>query len=144
MGSTQAKIPPGVFLHQLFKPSIDLPTEEKSEDKTGAVSETVPEAVMVIHPDWTMPILEYLWHDRLPEDRVEAERVQRRGWSYVIVGDELYRKGGHGILIKCVQPNEDKRLLKRNPCGNLWEPRGFPYPRWQSLSTGFLLADYSS
>jgi hypothetical protein len=72
MGSTQAKIPPGVFLHQLFKPSIDLPTEEKSEDKPGAVPETIPEAVMVIHPDWTTPILEYLWHDRLPDTTTDS------------------------------------------------------------------------
>lgn len=68
MGSTRAKIPPSVFHHQLFKPSIDLPIDEKSKDKPGAVPETVPEAVMVIHPDWTAPILEYLWHNRLPED----------------------------------------------------------------------------
>src|SRR5579859_8033725 len=51
MGSTRAKKPPGVFLHQLFKPSVDQLTDEQGEDPPEAMPEPVPEAVMTIHPN---------------------------------------------------------------------------------------------
>src|SRR5207253_9922633 len=96
MGSKRTPVPTGVFVQQLYQPTI-------SEEATEPVNKLIEAEVFTINPDWTTPYLNYLLHDELPEDRAEAERIARRSRRYVVVGgEELYRRGTSGILMRCI------------------------------------------
>src|SRR5881396_498350 len=60
--------------------------------------------------------------NELPEDRAEAERIARRSRRYVVVGgEELYRRGTSGILMRCISEEDGRKLLKEihsGICGN--------------------------
>src|SRR5438128_6025589 len=92
MGSKRTLVPTGVFVQQLYQPTI-------SEEATEPVNKPIEVEVLTVDPDWITPYLNYLLHDELPEDRAEAERIARRSRRYVVVGgEELYRRGTSGIL----------------------------------------------
>src|SRR5438105_12693812 len=106
MGSKRTPVPTGVFVQQLYQATI-------SEETTEPSNKPIEAEVLTINPDWTTPYLSYLLHDGLPEDRAEAERIARRSRSYVVVrGEELYRKGTSGILMRCISKEDGRRLLK--------------------------------
>src|SRR5438128_1001251 len=115
IGSRRTPAPTGVFVQQLYQPTI-------SEEATEPVNKPIEAEVLTIDPDWTTPYLSYLLHDELPEDRAEAERIARRSRRYVVFGGkELYRKGTFGILMRCISTEDGRRLLKEihsGICGN--------------------------
>src|SRR5204863_4330793 len=90
MGSKRTPVPTGIFVQQLYQPTI-------SEEATEPINKPIEAEVFTINPDWTTPYLNYLLHDELPEDRAEAKRIARRSWRYVVVGgEELYHRGTSG------------------------------------------------
>src|SRR5207253_1605523 len=96
MGSKRTPVPTGVFVQQLHQPSI-------SEKATEPVNKLIEAEVFTINPDWMTPYLNYLLRDELSEDRAEAERIALRSRRYVVVGgEELYRRGTSGILMRCI------------------------------------------
>src|SRR5437016_8022222 len=102
MGSRRTSVPTGVFVQQLYQPTI-------SEETTEPANKPIEAEVLIIDPDWTTPYLSYLLHDELPEDRAEAERIARRSRRYVVVeGKELYRKGTSGILMRCISKRSEE------------------------------------
>src|SRR5438105_1373762 len=106
IGSKRTPAPTGVFVQQLYQPTI-------SEEATEPVNKPIEAEVLTIDPDWTTPYLSYLLHDELPEDRAEAERIARRSRRYVVVGGkELYRKGTSDIHMRCISKEDGRRLLK--------------------------------
>lgn len=111
-GSSRAKVPCGVFVNKLSKPSI------KEQDEYSA---SLPE-VMVIEADWTQPLISYIKHEVLREDKAEAERIVRRRKLYTIVGTRLYKRSAHSsILMKCVSQAEGIGILEEihfGECGN--------------------------
>src|SRR5438128_11859710 len=119
MGSRRTPVPTGVFVQQLYQPTI-------SEETIEPANKPIEAEVLIIDPDWTTPYLSYLLRDELPEDRAEAERVARRSRRYVVVGGkELYRKGTSGILMRCI--SKDRQNPKRQA-----DPRSFPGPPGRS------------
>jgi hypothetical protein len=50
-------------------------------------------------PDWRFPIHEFLVERKLPFDQTEARRIARHAKAFVIIDDELYKRGAAGILI---------------------------------------------
>src|SRR5438105_1472214 len=115
MGSKWTPVPTGVFVQQLLQSTI-------SEEATEPVNKPIEAEVFTINPDWTTPYLNYLLHDELPEDRAEAERIARRSRRYVVVGgEELYRRGTSGILMRCISKEDGRKFLKEihsGICGN--------------------------
>nr|CAB3465618.1 unnamed protein product [Digitaria exilis] len=104
-GSSRAKVPCGVFVNKLSKPSI------KEQDEYSA---SLPE-VMVIEADWTQPLISYIKHEVLREDKAEAERIVRRRKLYTI------RSAHSSILMKCVSQAEGIGILEEihfGECGN--------------------------
>src|SRR6266540_6789152 len=100
IGSKRTLAPTGVFVQQLYQPTI-------SEKATEPANKPIEAEVFTINPDWTTPYLNYLLHDELPEDRAEAERIARRSRRYVIVGgEELYHRGTFGILMRCISEED--------------------------------------
>src|SRR5438046_5746633 len=115
MGSRRTPVPTGVFIQQLYQPTI-------SEETTEPANKPIEAEVLTINPDWTTPYLNYLLHDELPEDRAEAERIARRSRRYVVVGgEELYHIGTSSIPMRCISEEDGQKLLKEihsGICGN--------------------------
>ena len=52
--------------------------------------------------DWRTLYLDYLLHDILPVDKMEARRLTRRAKSFILVEGELYKQSHIGILQLCI------------------------------------------
>lgn len=48
------------------------------------------------------PILNFLIHDSLLGDQVEAKKVRRQAASYTVVGGELFKREFSSPLLKCL------------------------------------------
>ena len=70
--------------------------------------------------------MDYLLKDILPSDKTEARRLARRAKSYVIIGEELYRRSHTGILQRCIPIEQGRELLvdiHGGICGHHAAPR---------------------
>jgi ribonuclease HI len=80
LGSSRAMVPTGVFLQELYEPSISkalakaIKTAESSQE-TPPSNESITESpkVMKIHSDWCIPFMIYFRTGSLREDKVEHE-----------------------------------------------------------------------
>jgi hypothetical protein len=72
-------------------------------------------------PSWAEPFSNYLITRDLPQDEVEARRLQRRVGAYTIINSELYKRSVSGIFQKCIEPEEGIELLReihQGECGH--------------------------
>jgi len=70
--------------------------------------------------------LDYLLRDVLPNDKTKVRRLARRPKSYVLIGEELYKRSHTGILQRCVPIVQGKQLLidiHGGVCGHQAAPR---------------------
>ena len=58
-----------------------------------------------------MPYLDFLLHEALPMDKIEARWLTHRAKSFVIIEGELYRQSHTGILQRCIPIEQGKQLL---------------------------------
>jgi hypothetical protein len=57
----------------------------------------------MIDVDWRQPFIDYIREQKVPSDKNLAEQLIRRPKSYVLVEDNLYRRGAtSGVLMKCI------------------------------------------
>ncbi|XP_057760688.1 uncharacterized protein LOC130981070 [Arachis stenosperma] len=61
---------------------------------------------------WTYPILQYLLDGTLPKDPKEEKRTKREATNYTIVAGQLYKRGLSQPLLKCVEPEDTKYILR--------------------------------
>jgi ribonuclease HI/transposase InsO family protein len=145
LGSTRAKLPPGVFVQDLLKPSISdqadqttkpdatasdlvalLSNNTKDNESPGQQEADegteLPEQVVPPQPDWREPFIKYLNEHLVPEDKIAAQQLVRRAKLYAMVNGELMRKGPRSIIYqKCITQKEGLELLKEiheGMCGN--------------------------
>ena len=126
IGSNCAPVPPGVFLEQISTRSIkytdpDAPAAAAPavsselaaivDDDASAGTKANAYEVFLVEPSWTQPYIAYLLRKKLPEDEVEARRITRRSNAFITVKCELYKKSASGILQRCVEPEEGRRIL---------------------------------
>jgi transposase InsO family protein len=109
LGSSRGTVPTGVFLHELHEPTIKV---KKPAAKPDQVQNDEGTIVALVEPDWRQPVLSYLKDNILPDDKVTAERLQRKAGSYCVINDELYRRSASGMFMRCVTPVEGTALLK--------------------------------
>ena len=91
---------------------LDLPSVELKEEVAMPVS---------LGPNWMTPIIQYLLHAELPEDKVEAKRLKHRAARYVLYDGLLYRRGHSSPLLRCLTNEESVEVLKEvheGICGN--------------------------
>jgi hypothetical protein len=72
-------------------------------------------------PSWAEPFSNYLITGDLPQDEVEARRIQRRAGAYTIINSELYKRSVSGIFQKCIEQDEGMELLReihQGECGH--------------------------
>lgn len=120
MASTRSPIPPGVFFEQLDSPSV----VELFEDiyvslqvvQTDPENMDAPQVVDGWHchdqgRDWITSIYNYIQHDTIPEDNVETDRIARKAKSYTLNESTLYKRGSHGVLMRCISQTDVIKLL---------------------------------
>ena len=75
---------------------------------------TEPSCVMTISAatDWRKPIQDYLEKAIIPTDPVEAKKLIREVAMYTVVDDQLYRKGLHCSMLRCLGSDEVKYALE--------------------------------
>ncbi|XP_012834007.1 PREDICTED: uncharacterized protein LOC105954870 [Erythranthe guttata] len=72
-------------------------------------------------PCWFTLILKYLKKGELPTDPTEARKLKTRAARFVIVGEELYKRGFSFPYLKCLDPTTADYVLREvheGICGN--------------------------
>ena len=64
------------------------------------------------------PIVIYLLHGDLSEDKNEARNLWIRAARYALIGNHLYRKSFTGPYLRCMNPEDAMRLLEEIYKGN--------------------------
>jgi hypothetical protein len=69
----------------------------------------------MIEVDWLVTFIDYIQEHKLPHGvdpkSAEATRILRHSKLYVLVEDNLYRRGSaSGVLMKCVRMEEGKEI----------------------------------
>ncbi|KAL0454586.1 UNVERIFIED_CONTAM: hypothetical protein Slati_0797800 [Sesamum latifolium] len=85
-----------------------------------AIEEAV---VQVVEEDrsWRSNLIRYLKSDILPDDPVVAKRIKFKAARFTMVGDELYKRTVDGPLLKCLDEERAKYVLREiheGSCGN--------------------------
>jgi ribonuclease HI/transposase InsO family protein len=101
LGSSQAQVPPRIFVQEIQQPS----TITYQMEECNALSQ--PE---VDPNDWREPIIRYIKNEEEPDDKAAAERITRQSAHYTIIGGLLYRRGA-GVLMKCIHSAAGRQLL---------------------------------
>jgi hypothetical protein len=103
-------------------PSAGQPVEAGTTTDPGAAD---PLVASVFHireiPSWVEPFSNYLITGDLPQDEVEARRIQRCAEAYTIINSEWYKRSVSGIFQKCIEPEEGIELLTeihQGECGH--------------------------
>jgi hypothetical protein len=76
--------------------------------------------------DWRTPYLDCLIHEALSIDKIEARQIARHAKSFIVIGEELYKKSHTRILQRCIPTEQGKMLLDnihRGSCGHHAGPR---------------------
>ena len=85
----------------------DLCTPTSPEKEVCQINQTS------LSPNWMDPILKFLESDILPEDKVEAEKIQRRAPRYWLSEDKkLYKRSFSGPYLLCVPPETAESILE--------------------------------
>jgi hypothetical protein len=110
LGSKRGLIPAGVFVQDLRKPSIRLLSdpEMSPSDVLGGRDVLMTKAEV----DWRLDFIAYIVEKRIPDDKVEREKIVRRAANYVVISTELYRRSASiGVLMKCILRPEGLEIL---------------------------------
>jgi hypothetical protein len=113
LGSDRANIPPGFFVIELHHPSIKTP-----DPSTIAQGPMEPDReVLMNEVDWRVTFIDYIQEHKLPPSvdskSAEATRILRHSKGYILVKDNLYKRGSaSGILMKCVRTEEGREILQ--------------------------------
>ncbi|XP_072062247.1 uncharacterized protein [Arachis hypogaea] len=62
---------------------------------------------------WIDPILRYLEHGKTSENEKEAQNTRREASKYVIIQGQLYKRGLHQPLLKCLRPDQMDYVLSK-------------------------------
>jgi ribonuclease HI len=119
--STRSPVPHGVFTSDLHAPSVGAEGEKPPEESDPEVmSIDQPPEMNLEDPDWRFPILEWLVKGKLPSDQTEARCIACRAKAFVLIDDELYKRGATSILMRCILGDQGRELLQDR---NLRSPR---------------------
>ena len=72
-------------------------------------------------PSWMNSIVIYLLHGDLPENKDEASNLRIRAAQYALISNHLYLKSFTGSYLRCLNPEDARRLLEEiheGVCGN--------------------------
>jgi hypothetical protein len=103
LGSKRTLVPAGVFVQDLHKLSIRLLSDP--EALSGDVPPPGGRDILMAEAEyyWRLDFIANILENRVPEDKVEHEKIVRRSANYVILGTELYRRStSNDVLMQCI------------------------------------------
>jgi ribonuclease HI len=120
LGPKRALVPAGVFVQDLCKPSIRLLSDSETSPSDVPGSRDV--LMMEAEDYWRLDFIAYIMEKRVPEDKVEREKIVKCAANYVVTSTELYRRfASNGVLMNCILRSEGLELLQEihgGECGN--------------------------
>ena len=97
--SSAQNLPRVILVEDLRKPSATVNTVQINQMRVG--------------PSWMDSITQFLKEDILPEEKIEADKIQRKATSYWLSDDgKLYRRSFSGSYLLCVHPEQTESLLE--------------------------------
>ena len=105
---------------------------------------------MHAHTRWTIPILSYLKDGRLPLNPEEAKKIRKQAAQFMVLNDELYKRGFSQPYLRCVEEEEAKYVLEevhKGVCGDHMGAKslvrkimrvGYFWPSMQQDTTDFV------
>ena len=143
--------PSGVFINDIHEPSARIlegltqthPDAQPTLGGSDPSTSTSPANVAVLaldQTDWRVPLLAYLLEEVLPPERTEARRIARRTKTFIVLGNELYKRSPSGVLMKVRPRQPGKTDPPRGPFRDLWVSCGPKIPGRKNLLLRFLLA----
>ncbi|KAM2951284.1 hypothetical protein COP2_000801 [Malus domestica] len=61
---------------------------------------------------WITPIYRFLAHGTLPNDKVQAKQIRYKATCYLIINDQLYKRGFNLPYLRCLTPAEAEIVLR--------------------------------
>jgi hypothetical protein len=103
LGSKRALVPTSVFVQDLHKPLIRLLSNSETSQSDVLPLGSRDVLMAEAEEDWRLDFIAYILEKRVPEGKVEREKIVRRSANYVIISTELYRRSAsNGVLMKCI------------------------------------------
>ena len=97
--SSTQDLPRVILIEDLYKPTEIRETAQIHQIRAG--------------PSWMDSIIRFLREDILPEERIQADKVQRKATSYWLSEDhKLYKRSFSGPYLLCVHPELTESLLE--------------------------------
>ena len=88
------------------------PVLEGSDPSTSMRTSPADVTVLALdQTDWRVPLLACLINKVLLPERTKARWIARRAKTFVVLGDELYKRSPSGVLMKCIPTNQGRQLL---------------------------------
>ena len=119
IGSSRAQIPQGVFVQDIYAPSVGIDLVDKSSNETMLIGDATPTTT---GHDWRTPFIKYLSDGSRFSDKTENERLIQRSTNYILVDGNLMRKNANSeVLLKCISQDDGVKLLDdihAGYCGN--------------------------
>jgi ribonuclease HI len=115
-------LPSDVFYHVIGTPAVRNP--EGLQVTNDAKGHRIVNLIMT--EDWWAPITLFLQGYYHPSDINEAKRLKHRSRDFVLIGDQLYKKGISQPMLKCVTETEGIQILREvhsGTCGSHSGPR---------------------
>lgn len=107
--------------------------------ETPETPSTEVEEVMTLNNvrGWMVPTIKYFTHNDLPEEEIEVRRIKRIPPRYLIILDQLYKKGRSTPMLRCISEEDTILVMKEvheGVCGS--------HIRSRALSRKILRAGY--
>jgi len=80
---------------------VVTPQKEESAQEISAVS-----VYEVKKEDWHQPLIDYLSHEKLPNDISHKMEIQRRAPRFLYYNNTLYRRSFLGLWMRCLGEEE--------------------------------------
>ncbi|KAM2067285.1 hypothetical protein ACFX1T_043635 [Malus domestica] len=61
---------------------------------------------------WITLIYKFLAHGTLPNDKVQAKQIRYKATRYLIINDQLYKRGFNLPYLRCLTPAEAETVLR--------------------------------
>ncbi|KAM1713962.1 hypothetical protein ACFX12_024645 [Malus domestica] len=61
---------------------------------------------------WITQIYRFLAHGTLPNDKVQAKQIRYKVTRYLIINDQLYKRGFNLPYLRCFTPAEAETILR--------------------------------
>ncbi|XP_071740637.1 uncharacterized protein [Rutidosis leptorrhynchoides] len=94
-------------------------------ERKSTEEDTLMETITAEEECWMTPFIKYLADGTLPEDKLQARRIQMRAPMYNFKNGVLYRKSFTEPYLRCVGPTQAKEIIREMHKGSCSTHSGY-------------------